>query len=262
MWQNVNLQGDTTTLLFKPMGHQASIIYRQESKKTPILRLSGFNIFKLHTLRWGFSESAVLFNKQWTLSQHGVFQYVTFAYNALPTDLLVTSILNSLLDFLILPSHTKICHPTVHGTECKNFSTTLTPGNSDKRYFLIVQIIKPRPPEPDKYFIVPRMPFLPRPHFNPSELVSEHLNWHPTRSLSWNAAQGWCQEYGAHLPTFSSVEEVEQLLALMKYTDVPHIEALFIGLKFERFSATNRVSFLHGANLRGVSMCWKTFVVV
>ncbi len=94
-----------------------------------------------------------------------------------------------------------------------------------------------------------------RPRFNPGQIMSQYYNWRPANSKSWNSALEWCQKHGGSLPTFASVEEVEQVLALMKYEDVPHTEALFIGLKLETFQVSNQVSIVSTATCQHVLVC-------
>ena len=50
---------------------------------------------------------------------------------------------------------------------------------------------------------------------------------------SWTQASESCRKAGAYLPYFTNREDLEELLALLKLSpDIPPVEAIFIGLKF------------------------------
>ena len=49
--------------------------------------------------------------------------------------------------------------------------------------------------------------------------------------LSWNEAAQLCKDTGGYLPYFTSRNELEQLIALMKFSkDIFPVEAIYIGL--------------------------------
>ena len=50
---------------------------------------------------------------------------------------------------------------------------------------------------------------------------------------SWTQASELCKKAGAYLPYFTNREDLEELLAMLKLSqDMPPIEAIFIGLRF------------------------------
>ena len=51
---------------------------------------------------------------------------------------------------------------------------------------------------------------------------------------SWKNAAHLCSLVGAHLPVFSSRNELNEFIALLKYSNhIPPLEAVYIGLKFK-----------------------------
>ena len=61
---------------------------------------------------------------------------------------------------------------------------------------------------------------------------------------TWNEARKICTDIGAHLPHFTSREQLEKLLALLKLSEyVPLVEAMYIGLVYN--SSEVRESSFH-----------------
>ena len=55
------------------------------------------------------------------------------------------------------------------------------------------------------------------------------------QSVSWNDAADMCSSVGAVLPYFTSREEMDELLHLLSHSPlIPPLEAVFIGLKYNR----------------------------
>ena len=55
------------------------------------------------------------------------------------------------------------------------------------------------------------------------------------QTVSWNEAAKMCSSIGAVLPYFTNTEEMNELLNLLSHsTHVPPLEAVFIGLKYNR----------------------------
>ena len=53
--------------------------------------------------------------------------------------------------------------------------------------------------------------------------------------VSWNTASKWCRSINAYLPDFSSREELDELLALLKLLfGIPPLEGTFIGIKVNK----------------------------
>ena len=53
--------------------------------------------------------------------------------------------------------------------------------------------------------------------------------------VSWNTASKWCKSINAYLPYFSSREELDELLALLKLLrGIPPLEGIFIGIKINK----------------------------
>ena len=54
-------------------------------------------------------------------------------------------------------------------------------------------------------------------------------------NTSWNDAANLCSSVGAHLPSFTSREELDDFIHLLRdSSDIPPLEAVFIGLKHNR----------------------------
>ncbi len=64
----------------------------------------------------------------------------------------------------------------------------------------------------------------------PAELDSISFPRHGELT-SWEEASVLCKSIGAQLPVFTSEEQVHEFLALLKLAELPHIEAVFIGIK-------------------------------
>ena len=68
----------------------------------------------------------------------------------------------------------------------------------------------------------------------PASKRDHYLAFHnKTKSKTWNEASALCKSIGGYLPYFHSEKELEDLLASLKLSqDIPAIEGLFIGLKY------------------------------
>lgn len=223
------------------------------------LVLDGINLHKDYRLNWQFCVDEWDLNKntknRWFISQPGYFLQV---FVKLPgcghrshrkTNVLsVVRIKNSFQDYIknINATGSQCNETTGQSFLCFNFSAFDPPVHrKDKFYVLLVRnsplffsktaVRSYQSPQVFDFTQLDKaVQFINDMGTQPQYFYRKDTHKAPPRYLlsSWNKASRLCRSARALLPVFSSSAQTDYFIALAKLVDVPHIEAIFIGLTF------------------------------